>query len=361
MKSKVLGATLLAVVLILSGIWGVKWVGYRLSHAVSNAAFVESDSLVNLAYKRVGGRVVKLYKKEGERVKRGEILAKLEDRELSLKIAQLRHQISALEREKEALIVERERQREELDKRLSVIDSRVAQAQSRIEALEAEIAQLDKDWSRFKELYSKGVVPARRFEEIDTGKKRLLKEREAALRLKESLLRQREVIEVSYKALTSLEKRIEALQERRLSLLKRLEDLEDMLKETELRAPFDGVVVKEFLKEGEVVRPGQYVYSLLNPEDVYILVLLEENKLEGVKEGNRVYIKVDALPHEDYEGVVSVINMATASKFALIPRDITAGEFTKVAQRVPIRIEITKGKRELLRVGFGAEVAIEKR
>ncbi len=361
MKGKALGILVLVLTLLVAGVWGFKWITYRLNHAISNAAFVESDSLLNLAYKRTGGRVIRLFKKEGDFVQKGEVLAKLEDKELRLKLQETEHKISALRKEREALVIERQKLREELNKKVALLDSRVKEVESRLSALEVGLEQVEKDWKRFKELFSKGVVPSRRFEEIDTQRKKLVKERQALLNLKESLEKEREIVEVSRKAVVSLQKRIESLEERILAAEKGREDLLEVLEQTLLKAPFDGYVVKRFVNEGEVVRQGQYIYSLLNPEDVYVLVLLEENKLEGVKEGNKVYIKVDALPDAEYEGVVSVINMATAAKFALIPRDITAGEFTKVAQRVPVRVEITKGDKRLLRVGFGAEVSIRKR
>ncbi len=360
MKGKVVGAFILIAALLISGVWGIRWINYRLTHAISNAAFVESDSMLNLAYKRVGGRIERLFKEEGEQVNKGEVLAKLEDRELRVKLQQIEHQIRALKKEQEALIIERRKLRKELSSRRTIARQNISRVRSKLEALETALNQLDRDWKRFKELFGKGVVPARKFEEIDTQREKLLKEKEALESLLASSVEEERIVKNSFKALEVLDKRIEALGERIRAMEKQAKDLRDMIEETVLRAPFDGYVVKRFVKEGEVVRQGQYIYSLLNPDDLYILVLLEETKLEGVRVGSKVEIKVDALPGEKFSGRVSVINMATASKFALIPRDITAGEFTKVAQRIPVKVEITEGKKELLRVGLGAEVAIEK-
>jgi membrane fusion protein (multidrug efflux system) len=351
---------MLAVALFVGLLLGVKWVNYRLSHAISNAAFVESDSMVNLAYERVGGRVERLYKEEVDYVGKGELLAKLEDKTLKLKLQEIEHRIRALEEEREALVVEQNRLKEELRIKEVIAREGVSRARKKLEALEISLKQLNRDWERFKTLHAKGVVPARRFEEIDTQREKLVKEIEALRSALRSALEEKKVIRNAYKNLKVLDKRIASLEQQISALKRKAEDVRELIGETELRAPFGGYIVKRFVREGEVIRQGQYVYSLLNPEDIYILVLLEENKLDGVKEGNKVKIKIDALPDEEYEGVVSVINMATASKFALIPRDITAGEFTKVAQRIPVRVDITKGKKKLLRVGFGAEVSIEK-
>ena len=115
------------------------------------------------------------------------------------------------------------------------------------------------------------------------------------------------------------------------------------------------------MSEGEVVRPGQFVYAIYDPGDIYVLVFLEETKLGGVEEGAKVRIKIDAYPREEFWGVVESIGRSTASKFALIPRDVTAGEFTKVAQRIPVKVKVVKGRTELLRVGVSGEVEIEKK
>ena len=71
-------------------------------------------------------------------------------------------------------------------------------------------------------------------------------------------------------------------------------------------------------------------------------------------------LTLDAYPDKEFTGVVREVMPASAATFALVPRDISAGEFTKVAQRIPVRIEITGGDRSLLRVGLGGEVEIKR-
>ncbi|MEJ2689793.1 MAG: HlyD family secretion protein, partial [Deltaproteobacteria bacterium] len=87
---------------------------------------------------------------------------------------------------------------------------------------------------------------------------------------------------------------------------------------------------------------------------------LEENKLSGVKAGSSVVLRVDAYPDKKFNGEVTEVMPASAATFALVPRDISAGEFTKVAQRIPVRIAITSGDLSLLRVGLGGEVEIKR-
>jgi len=127
-----------------------------------------------------------------------------------------------------------------------------------------------------------------------------------------------------------------------------------------LKSPLNGRVAKRFVSPGALVSPRKVVFSLINPGDIYLIVLLEEQKLAGVEPGSPVNITIDAYPGNDYKGVVETILPASAATFALAPRDISAGEFTKVSQRIPIRIRITKGNTARLRVGMGGEVEIKR-
>jgi membrane fusion protein (multidrug efflux system) len=135
----------------------------------------------------------------------------------------------------------------------------------------------------------------------------------------------------------------------------------DKLTKCILKSPLTGRVARRFVSPGDVVADGRAVYALVDPQDVFAVALLEENKLKGVIAGAQVELTLDAYPDTRFRGVIEEIMPASAATFALVPRDISAGEFTKVAQRIPIRISITDGDLSLLRVGLGGEVEIRRR
>lgn len=360
-RSKSLG--LLAVLLIGIGMLliGVRWVHYRLTHAITEAVFVESETFTNVAYKRVSGRVEELLKKEGDYVRRGEPLAKVEDRDYRLKLEEVEREIGSLRKEIESMRVQLTASRKEILGNMEGVRSEIDSLGEEIRAIDTRVKQLEKDRERYRTLYEKGVVPSKSFEDIDTELRSMLHRRsslEAKVGQAKSNLA---VLKAKLEGLGSIEKRIQSLEEKMKALEKTREDLLNLIEETTLRSPVNGYVAKRYVSVGDVVRAGQFIYTIYDPEDLYVLVLLEETKLEGVREGNRAIVKIDAFPKEEFVGVVEEIGKATAAKFALIPRDITAGEFTKVAQRIPIKIRILEGKKELLRVGMGGEVAIEKK
>ena len=114
------------------------------------------------------------------------------------------------------------------------------------------------------------------------------------------------------------------------------------------------------MSQGGNIAPGRPVLALVNPKDLYIVALLEENKLEGVEPGSKVLIHIDAYTDQQWQGEVEQVLPASEATFALAPRDISAGEFTKVAQRISVRIRITSGPLEKLRVGLGGDVEIRR-
>ncbi len=359
-RLKVLGIFLLLSLSIGMLVLGIKWIHYRLTHAITNAVFVESETFTRVAYRRVAGRIERLFKKEGDYVKKGEALAKIKDRDYRIKLEEVEKNIESLKEEMKALQIKLSSGRKEILESMKGVEAEMRYLEEEISSLNTKVDLLKKDRKRFKELYEKGVIPSRKFEEVDTRLRALIHKKKALEARRGQLRSKLSVLKAKLEGLESLEKKILSLRKKLGAIEKKREDLLNLIEETTLKSPVEGYVVKKYVSEGEVVGQGQFVYAVYDPRDIYILVLLEETKLKGVKEGNRVLIKIDAFPDERFEGVVEEIGRATASKFALIPRDITAGEFTKVAQRIPVKVRIVKGRKELLRVGMGGEVAIEK-
>src|SRR5262249_2312443 len=137
-----------------------------------------------------------------------------------------------------------------------------------------------------------------------------------------------------------------------------LETAEHTFQFTQVRAPFPGVVVKRYRSLGDNVSSGTPILSMYNPELLYVTANLEETRLRGVAPGNSVELRLDAFD-QPFKGRVVWINKSTGAQFALMPRNVVSGEFTKVVQRVPVRIWIEKDDRwPLLRAGLSAQVVI---
>jgi membrane fusion protein (multidrug efflux system) len=138
-----------------------------------------------------------------------------------------------------------------------------------------------------------------------------------------------------------------------------LTSAENLLKFTQIRAPFAGVVVKVYRHLGDSASAGVPIVSMYNPDLLYVTANLEETRLGGVAPGNDVRLHIDAFAHP-FAGRVVWINKSTGAQFALMPRNVVSGEFTKVVQRVPVRIMIEKDDRwPLLRAGLSVQAEIK--
>ncbi len=365
---------LLIIFLVLLGALG-RFLWHRHLYAVTNAVFVETDSLVLLSFDKVNGRLRKLNKAEGEKVIQGEVLAELDKEAYLLRVQNLKEVLVSLKAKAEALRIALKRLRREI----ALEEARVGHEAERLRAerkalakekaaLEAELFQAERDLERFRRLLQKELVPPHRVEELAT-KVQGLRERRKALEARmealtaalKALHKTRAKVINQRKLLREKEQELRALEAQIRAQKKALEEAQLLLTYCSLRSPIEGYIAKRFHSVGDVVGPGEPVYALVDYNRLYILVLLEETKLRGVKPGCEARIKIDAYPGKEFRGVVTAVLPATAAKFALVPRDISAGEFTKVAQRVPIKIKITEGDLRLLKVGLGGEVEIRRK
>jgi membrane fusion protein (multidrug efflux system) len=135
------------------------------------------------------------------------------------------------------------------------------------------------------------------------------------------------------------------------------------LKNTTIYSPMNGVVAKRWVLQGDVVQPGQPIFSIYNLDSLWVTADFQETDLASIKEGAAVEIDVDSYPDQEFSGKVIQIGTNTAAQFALIPPSNAAGNFTKITQRIPIKISIhAKGNLESsfrLLPGMSVEVKIK--
>lgn len=132
---------------------------------------------------------------------------------------------------------------------------------------------------------------------------------------------------------------------------------------TVITAPSNGVAGRKNIEEGQFVQPGQSVLDLVSKDEIWIIANYKETQTANIKEGGEVKITVDAVPDKIFKGSVKAISGATGSSFSLFPQDNSAGNFVKIAQRIPIRIEFSKENKDeymaLLRAGMNVECVVK--
>ena len=370
---KKVGAVLMVLTLILFSYALYDYVDYRIKNAVSDAAFVRSDTLSTLSFK-VDGKILRMAKQEGDRVEKGEAIAMIDDSDFKIKKDELLKKYDSLKKEIEALRSKKERIRSELEiqkqlrsSKKTALSKRVEALRFKIESAQVRFAKLNKDYERFARLFEKELISKGELESIQSKKSALEKEIDSMKQEKKALLKELEaardmvkIAEVKLRIVRELEKLIKAKRASLEALSKSIESIQRKIEYCILRSPLNGRIAKRFVSAGAVVESGYPIYAVVDPKALHIEVLLSEKKLKGVEKGNRVKIKIDAFEDREYYGKVESILPASASTFSLVPRDIASGEFTKLDQRFVVRISIDDPTPDL-RVGMGAEVAIERR
>jgi membrane fusion protein (multidrug efflux system) len=121
-----------------------------------------------------------------------------------------------------------------------------------------------------------------------------------------------------------------------------LEVIRTQLKNAHVVSPRSGIVARKWVMPGDIVQAGQPIFTVYDLKDIWITANFEETKIASILPGLSVQVSVDAYPGEKYEGKVLLIGTAAASQFSLIPPNNASGNFTKVTQRIPVKIDLFK-------------------
>lgn len=116
--------------------------------------------------------------------------------------------------------------------------------------------------------------------------------------------------------------------------------IETQLKNTVIESPMDGIISKRWALAGDVIQPGQAIFSVYDLKNIWVTANLEETNIAALKPNDRVEILVDAYPDQNFYGTVFQVGSSTAAQFSLIPPNNASGNFTKITQRVPVKISI---------------------
>ena len=157
-----------------------------------------------------------------------------------------------------------------------------------------------------------------------------------------------------------LDREIDALGHREAELRSRIEQQRIDVADRTIRSPIGGVVDRVFARAGEYVRPGQRLAIVHDPKRVWIEANVKETQIRKLAAGQPVEVRVDAYPGKVLRGRVRSIGSATTGSFALLPSPNPSGNFTKITQRIPVRIDVERSG-ERLAPGMMVEVRIDVR
>src|SRR6266498_70256 len=300
--------------LTLVGLGVRRWI-FSLSHESTDNAQVDGHIVPILP--KVGGFVTEIRVDENQRVKEGDTLVVLDDRDYKVRLAQAEADLAV------ALASVSNR-------------ARVGQAEAQVEQAQANASKAHADLDRMRPLAAQDIVSK---QQLDAA--------EAAARAADAALA------AAQAALVGADARVGAARAAR-------DQAALNLSYTRITAPAAGVVSKKTVELGQLVQAGQPLMSVVSLQDVWITANLKETQIEDVKPGQPVDFTVDAYPGLHFRGHVESLSPATGARFSLLPPDNATGNFTKVVQRIPVRIRPDGPAHAAhpLRPGMNVEVTI---
>ena len=325
-----------------SGLWFTADYFWRyINYEVTNDAYV--DQYVAPLNIRVAGYIREVRFREHQFVHRGDTLLVLDDREYRIRV-----------KEAEAALLDAQGTQGVIHSGIRTSQTNVAVQDANIAEAKAKLWQTEQDYHRFERLLREESIPEQQYEQAKAAY-------EAAQARYQAYIEQKNAAESQYHEASKRTVSAEA------SILRQEADL-DMprlnLSYTALTAPYDGYVGRRTLEPGQFVQAGQTITYLVRSSDKWITANYKETQIVHIYLGQEVRIKVDALPGRIFHGLVTAISEATGSKYSLVPTDNSAGNFVKVQQRIPVRIDledVTDDEMALLRAGMMVETEALRR
>lgn len=200
--------------------------------------------------------------------------------------------------------------------------SALSAAKSEVLSLEARKKDAEKNYQRLKDLYSKGVVSQQQYEGVTA-------------------------------TYNEVRAKYDSAQSRATQAQLNFEN-------TQLKAPSDGIIAKNAAEIGQLANAGTPLVGFVSSDERWIVANFKETDISDIKVGRKVNISIDAIPGQDYTGEVESISSATGATFTLLPPDNATGNFTKVVQRVPVKIKFTNlSMEEKLRLQSGLSATVK--
>ncbi|BEV01063.1 HlyD family secretion protein [Novosphingobium olei] len=331
---------------------GIIWLTASPAAETTDNAYVAADTTTIAP--RIRGFVAKVLVRDNQQVKAGDPLVVIEGREFDARLESALAELA----QADANVAAAKAALSSQSVSVSLAQARVSASQSALKAASAEEGRALSDRRRNEALAQSGAIAAR---DIEAAQSTAIGAQSSAEQARSDIIvKQREV------ALASARRpELEAALQQALSARARAQAAVTLARQdsgyTFIRAPIDGVVGNKKVRVGDYVQPGTYLLGLVPQSEVYVVANYKETQTERMHPGQAVTVKVDALGDTQLRGRIESLAPGTASSFALLPFEPGTGNFTKIVQRVPVRISLEQGQKAvaMLRPGLSVTARVE--
>lgn len=327
----------LAVVLIAAAIYGYKKISFAMAHETTDNAQVEAQ--ISPVLPRVSGYVKSIAVNDYDSVKKGQLLVELDDEELQTQLAQMEADYKVAEAE--------------IANARAALNNSVVSIRSNkgnISLSDVKVQQAQDEYNRNKNLFADQAITKK---QLDDSRYALEQAKQQASNSESELNTAQSRISISQSAI----QRAEA----QLGVKKAVIEQQKLkLSYSKIYAPQDGKIGKRNIATGQYVQAGSPLFSIVSDSTYWIVGNFKETQVRKFHPGQEAEIELDAYPDQKIKGTIESVSDATGAKFSLLPPDNASGNFVKVTQRVPVKININNVSelKNILRAGLSAYVVV---
>ena len=344
---------ILALLVIVGGTWGFTKYNHGQHHEETDDAQVDAD--ISPVIPRISGYVTEIKVKDNQFVKKGDTLLVLDNRDQLIKLEQAQAGLAGSEGN---LTVANATTTASQASGITY-QANVSVVAAQIEEAKVNVWRANQDYARYQNLIKDHSITQQEFEQAEATKQRA----ERALAVLEA---QKTAAERQAKAATSQTQATSRQTNIANANIKQrqaeIDNAKLLLSYTIITAPTDGMVSKVNAQLGQYLQAGQQLFSIISTHKPWVTANFKETQLTKMKLGQKVLVHVDAYPEHEFVARVASFSPATGARFALLPPDNASGNFVKVVQRLPVRIEFEESNDKFiteLRPGMNVFVDVE--
>jgi membrane fusion protein (multidrug efflux system) len=319
---------------------GAGWIAMPASSVSTDDAYVKADS--SIIAPKVQGLIAEILVRDNQRVVKGQPLIRIDDEDY----------VQAVQ-SAEAEVQSAQAALDQLPAQQALASANARAASEAIRSADAERVRAAADDARFAKLAGAGDISR---SQADLARSTSLKADAQAAQSRASYAASQQQVDVVAKSRGQLAAAL-AKAKAALSLAKQ------NLEHTVVRAPVDGIAGDRQAQVGEYVQPGTQLMTVVPLGTIYVVANFKETQTARMLQGQKARVEIDALPGRTFEGEVESFAPGSGSEFSLLPFEPATGNFTRIVQRMPVRIRIEPGQDDAarLRPGLSAEVRVDLR
>ncbi len=317
--------------LVIAGTWfGISKYQHGKHHEETDDAQIDAN--ISPVIPRVAGYVKEVRVTDNQFVKKGDTLLILDDRDLALRVLQAEAALATAKTNLGVANANTNASRANI----ATTAAGISTADAQIEAAKVNVWRTTQDYERYSNLIKDHSITQQQFEQAQAAKQTAERQLQILEAQKAQVAKQTSSVATQSSAVASqIDVANAAIKQKEVELAEAKLNLSYAV----ITAQESGKVSKVNVQDGQFLQPGQSVFSIVLSNDVWVIANFKETQLDKMKVGQKVTVHADAYPDHNFEATLTSFSPATGSRFALLPPDNASGNFVKVVQRLPVKIE----------------------